>query len=244
MRRIMAMSAALILSLPVSARAAEAERPPATEKVPETPDPQEAPKVELKTFAEKLSYVLGLSTGARLRLLETEIDVAALTRGIEDGLKGRKPALTEQEATAVLREATLKKQKEMAGKNLKAAEAFLAKNKKGKGVVTTESGLQYLVLKEGDGPKPTPENQVSVHYRGTLLDGTQFDSSYDRDKPAKVPVKGVIPGWTEALQLFKVGGKYRVFIPPGLAYGEEGAGRRIGPNALLIFEIELVKIVK
>ena len=127
-------------------------------------------------------------------------------------------------------------------RNLAAGEAFLEENEKSEGVVTTRSGLQYLVLHEGDGPRPKATDSVTVHYRGTLIEGIEFDSSYERDEPASFPLQGVIPGWTEALQLMKVGSRYRIFIPSHLAYGEQGAGMMIGPNATLIFEVELLEI--
>ena len=132
--------------------------------------------------------------------------------------------------------------KELGEKNRKEGEAFLAENKKKKGVITTESGLQYMVLEKGDGPKPKATDTVSVNYRGTLIDGTEFDSSYKRGKPVTFPVKGVIAGWTEALLLMNVGSKYKLFVPPNLGYGGRGAGRLIGPEATLIFEVELLGI--
>lgn len=131
---------------------------------------------------------------------------------------------------------------DIADRNLAAGEAFLEENERSEGVVTTASGLQYLVLHEGDGPRPKASDSVTVHYRGTLIDGMEFDSSYQRDEPASFPLQGVIPGWSEALQLMRVGSRYRLFIPPHLAYGERGAGLMIGPNATLIFEVELLEI--
>ena len=122
--------------------------------------------------------------------------------------------------------------------------AFLEANKMQDGVMTTASGLQYMVIEKGDGPKPSASDRVTVHYRGTLIDGSEFDSSYSRGQPATFPVSGVIPGWVEGLQLMNVGGKYKFFIPSELAYGERGAGQRIGPNAVLIFEVELLEIAK
>ena len=209
-----------------------------------------APIEELKTPAEKLSYAMGLEIGTSLKKLPAEIDFAVFVQAIEDGFKGKEPLLTQQQAIEVKKEFAKKvneerarKRMELAEKNQKEGEAFLAENKK-KGVVTTESGLQYVVLHEGDGPKPEATDRVKVHYRGTLIDGTEFDSSYKRGTPATFSLKGVIAGWTEALQLMKVGSKNRLFIPSELAYGKRGRGPNIGPNAVLIFELELLEIVK
>jgi len=132
--------------------------------------------------------------------------------------------------------------KEMGEKNLKEGEAFLQENAKREGVVALPSGLQYEVIEEGTGKSPKPGDEVTVHYRGTLVDGTVFDSSYERGEPVTFPVEGVIPGWTEALQLMKEGAKWKLFIPPSLAYGERGAGQVIGPNATLLFEVELISV--
>ncbi|MFH1731712.1 MAG: FKBP-type peptidyl-prolyl cis-trans isomerase [Planctomycetota bacterium] len=207
---------------------------------------------EMKTLDQKFSYVVGMNMGGSLKSLGVKIDVGALMRGLADGLSGRKPALTEAEATGVMSDVRerimqrakedVEKGKDVGKKNLEAGAAFLAANAKRKGVTTTKSGLQYVVIKEGAGPKPTANDAVRVHYRGTLIDGTEFDSSYKRGKPATFPVGGVIPGWTEALQLMNVGAKCRLFIPGELAYGARGAGPTIGPNAVLIFEVELLGI--
>jgi FKBP-type peptidyl-prolyl cis-trans isomerase FklB len=157
--------------------------------------------------------------------------------------------LTEEEARAAimhlqaqLRQKQIEAMKLAGEKNQKAGEAFLAENKKKEGVVTLPSGLQYKILKAGEGKKPTAEDTVVCNYRGTLIDGTEFDSSYKRGEPATFPVRGVIKGWTEALQLMPVGSKWQLFIPPTLAYGERGAGAQIGPDATLIFEVELISI--
>jgi FKBP-type peptidyl-prolyl cis-trans isomerase FklB len=199
-------------------------------------------RTELKTPAEKVSYALGLDIGASLKRFQSGLEFDALFQGIEDSLRGSKPLLTQQEAAEIKSAFFNKIQQELAEKNLKEGQAFLAENKKKEGVITTASGLQYMVLKEGDGPKPEATDRVSVHYRGTLLDGTEFDSSFSRGRPATFQVQGVIAGWTEALQLMKVGSKYRLFIPSNLAYRERGAGQQIGPNAMLIFEVELLSI--
>lgn len=210
-----------------------------------------APIKELKTPDEKLSYAIGLEVGTSLKNLPTEIDFPVFVQAVEDGLKGKKPLLTQEQALEIkmefgkkVREERARERKELGEKNRKEGEAFLAENKKKKGVVTTESGLQYMVLHEGEGPKPKATDRVKVHYRGTLIDGTEFDSSYTRGKPATFALKGVVAGWTEALQLMKVGSKYRLFIPSELAYGKRGRGPKIGPDAVLIFELELLEIEK
>lgn len=213
------------------------------------PGEKEAPKKELKSPSEKLSYALGLDIGASLKRLETDIDLPSLVAGVQDTLDGREPLLTPQQVAEVkeeffkkMREEGAQKARDLVEKNRKEGEAFLAENKEKEGVVTTASGLQYVVLTEGEGPRPKATDQVHVHYRGMLLDGTEFDSSYKRGQPVTFPVTGVIAGWTEALQLMRVGAKYRLFIPSNLGYGERGAGQRIGPNATLIFEVELLGI--
>lgn len=204
---------------------------------------------EFSSQAERGSYAIGLDMGASLSHFRDEIDVAALIEGLTDTLTGREPRLTQQEAVTVmqefattLRERASTRRDALTETNLAKGEAFLAENKGKDGVVTTESGLQYEVLQPGTGATPTADDRVTVHYRGTLLDGTEFDSSYERGEPAAFEVGKIIPGWTEALQLMKVGAKYRLFIPPPLAYGENGAGDVIGPNATLIFEVELLGI--
>jgi len=195
-------------------------------------------KTDLKNQKEKMSYIIGMDIGNNLKKQSVEVDPNILAKGIGDALAGGKPLLTEQE----IRETMAGFQKEMAAKKKKEGEAFLAENKKKDGVKTLPSGLQYKVIKKGSGKKPTSSDTVATNYRGTLVDGTEFDSSYRRGQPATFPVKGVIPGWTEALQLMEVGSKWQLFVPSNLAYGERGAGPNIGPNATLIFEIELISI--
>lgn len=205
---------------------------------------------QMKTFDEKASYVIGRQIGQSLEGAPAKFDLKLLMRGIEDAM-GKRPSLVSAEEeqkvktefTAKVREEQTKKMAAVAEANLKAEEAFLTKNKSEKGVVTTASGLQYLELKKGSGPTPKESDRVKVHYRGKLLDGTEFDSSYARNEPAVFPVNGVIPGWTEALQLMATGSSYRVFVPSKLAYGTRGAGQAIGPNAMLVFEVELLEIV-
>ena len=205
----------------------------------------------LKTDKEKVSYSIGLDIGTNFKRQSVELDSKALAAGIADGLSGAKPALTEDEVKKVLadfqqqmraRAAAMAQQ--AAEDNKKKGEAFLAENKKQKGVVTLPSGLQYKILKEGKGAKPKATDTVSVHYRGTLVDGTEFDSSVKRGQPAEFPVNQVIQGWTEGLQLMPVGSKWQLFIPSDLAYGAQGAGNMIGPNSTLIFEVELLEIKK
>jgi FKBP-type peptidyl-prolyl cis-trans isomerase FklB len=203
----------------------------------------------LKSQKDKISYIIGMDIGRNLQKGSIDFDPDILAKGIKDALSGGKPLLTEQEireTTAVFQKQLMAKQEEVAKKlgekNKKEGEAFLAENKKKEGVKTLPSSLQYKVIKEGTGKKPKITDTVTTHYRGTLIDGIEFDSSYRRGKPASFPVNGVIPGWTEALQLMGEGAKWQLFVPPNLAYGERGAGRDIGPNATLIFEIELISI--
>jgi len=195
----------------------------------------------------KSSYAIGANVGASLKRQGVDVEPAALAEGVKDALAGTQSRLSQEEGHAVMtrlqqsmqaKHDTL--QKAAADKNKREGEAFLAKNKKEPGVTTTASGLQYMIVKEGTGRTATLADTVTANYRGTLIDGTEFDSSYKRGEPAKFPVSGVIPGWTEILQRMKVGSKYKVFIPSNLAYGEKGAGQQIGPNATLIFEIELL----
>jgi len=203
--------------------------------------------VKLDQPKQRISYTIGLNIGRDFVSQDVDVDTAALMAGVRDGLGGQKPRLSDEEMLAevkAFREAMMAKQeakqKELATKNQTEGAAFLAKNAKEPGVVVRESGLQYKVLKEGAGPMPKADSIVSVHYRGTLLDGSEFDSSYERNEPLTLPVGGVIPGWTEALTLMKEGSKWQLFIPAALAYGEAGAPPAIGPNATLIFEVELL----
>ncbi|HVI08735.1 MAG TPA: FKBP-type peptidyl-prolyl cis-trans isomerase [Candidatus Binatia bacterium] len=208
-----------------------------------------AAPLTLKTDKEKFSYALGMKMGQNLHRQEVPVDAAILARGLKDALAGGKTLLTDEEAQAAivqvqkdLREKQEAKRKEEGDANKKQGEAFLAENKAKDGVKTTADGLQYKVLTDGTGPKPAADDTVTVNYKGTLINGTEFDSSYKRGQPASFPVSGVIKGWTEALQLMPVGSKWQVFIPSDLAYGERGAGANIGPNSTLIFEVELISI--
>ena len=207
----------------------------------------------LKTEKDKFSYALGMNTAKRmgegLKKQSVPFDSAIFVRGMKDGFAGGKMLLTDDEAQAVLtamqkqvHEQQQAKIEQAAEGNKKEGEAFLAANKSKEGVVTLPSGLQYKILTAGTGPKPTTSDSVVCNYRGTLINGTEFDSSYKRGQPATFPVTGVIKGWTEALQLMPVGSKWQLFIPADLAYGDRGAGADIGPGSTLIFEIELLSI--
>lgn len=207
-------------------------------------------KLDLKDTKQKSSYAIGMDIGGNFKKQEIDIDGKAMAAGIADALAG-KAQLTEAEKTQVLTEfrqsmmaKMMEKEKAAGEKNVKAGEDFLAANAKKEGVKTTASGLQYKVLKAGDGKgkTPKPTDTVKVHYHGTLIDGSVFDSSVERGEPAEFPVNGVIAGWTEVLQLMKEGDKWQVYIPSKLAYGERGAGGKIGPNATLIFDVELIKV--
>ena len=213
-------------------------------------DPAAEPDADLpfETKTERISYCIGVDIGSNMKRQGVEIDPEILAKGLSDALFDREVLIDEDKRHEILmafsneiRQEQQRRLKEMAEANQKAADAFLAENAKKEGVVTLPSGLQYKVIAEGDGPTPKRTDTVSTHYRGTLLDGTEFDSSHNRGQPAKFPVGGVIRGWTEALQLMKVGSKWHLFVPPALAYGERG-GRNIEPNSALIFEIELLGI--
>jgi FKBP-type peptidyl-prolyl cis-trans isomerase FklB len=203
----------------------------------------------LKDTKDKLGYGIGLDMGKTFKKQGLEISTDALLKGFKDGFSGAEPKLSEEEIkatfTAVQQEMAKKQMEEAAkvsAKNLKDGADYLAANKKKAGIITTASGLQYKVITTGKGPKPTATSVVKTHYRGTLLDGTEFDSSYKRNEPAEFEVGQVIKGWTEALQLMNVGSKWQLYIPAELAYGERGAGGTIGPNSALIFDVELISI--
>jgi FKBP-type peptidyl-prolyl cis-trans isomerase FklB len=203
----------------------------------------------LKTDKDKLSYALGMDIGGSLKSQAIDIDPDKFAQGVKDMVEGNKALLTNEEFQSTMQkfqQEMVAKQadqsKVIAEKNKAEGEAFLAENRKKDGVVTTESGLQYIVLEEGSGDSPKATDTVSVHYKGSLINGVEFDSSYSRNEPASFPVNGVIPGWTEALQLMKPGAKWKVFLPSDIAYGERGAGQQIGPNSTLIFEVELLSI--
>ncbi len=210
-----------------------------------------APKVKLETSIDSVSYAIGVLFGKSNKeqlknvpsgdQINNQIMAAAFTTVVaSDG----DALISDEEANTMVNNFFQNESKKVAQKNLEEGNAFLEKNKTREGVVTTESGLQYEIITEGKGPKPTADDQVKVDYTGTLIDGTVFDSSVDRGQPATFGVGQVIPGWTEALELMPVGSKWKIYIPADLAYGERGAGSTIGPNAALIFEVELLEIVK
>ena len=202
----------------------------------------------LKDQKAKDSYSLGYEFGSNLKRQGVEVDADVLFSAVRDAMDDKKPVLSTEEIRDTLKQLRQKvivlqdrRFRELAAKNLEEGKAFLAANKTKEGVVTLPSGLQYKMLKEGNGPSPKATDAVTVHYRGTLIDGTEFDSSYRRCEPAAIHVNGVIRGWTEALQLMKVGSKWQIFVPSELAYGEDKFGR-IPPNSILIFEIELLSV--
>jgi FKBP-type peptidyl-prolyl cis-trans isomerase len=205
-------------------------------------------KSALKDQKDRASYSIGHDIGSTFKKQNVDLNPEAILAGMKDALAG-KDALSKDERDKVLeaftKEMTDKQaaaSKEAAAKNAAEGEKFLAENKKKEGVKVTASGMQYKVLKEGTGPMPKETDTVVTNYKGTLIDGTEFDSSYKRGEPASFPVNRVIKGWTEALQMMKTGSKYELVIPANLAYGERGAGREIGPNSTLIFEVELLSI--
>ena len=224
------ITVALILSLFGGAVLAQKKEPPKTQK-------------------EKVSYSIGINIGKNMKMQGLDIDQGFFTQGLKDGLNNAKTAMSDKDMEATMKtfsqEMTTKmqaKQKADGEKNSKAGEAFLAANKKKDGVITLASGLQYKVIKMGTGPKPTSLQIVTCNYRGTFIDGKEFDSSTRYGRPAEFPVNGVIKGWTEALQLMPVGSKWELYIPSDLAYGEKGSQPTNRPNSTLIFEIELLSI--
>ena len=215
---------------------------------PQTGSPGE--NASLETADQKASYGIGRNIGQGLEPVADRIDIDAFARGLRDALNEEEPAVeqavldtTLQSFQMELQQAQQRQMAEKAETNKAAADSFLAANAEREGVQTTDSGLQYEVIEQGDGAKPGPEDTVTVHYRGTLPDGTQFDSSYDRDEPAVFPVQGVIPGFAEGLQLMSVGSKYKLYISPDLGYGSMGQGP-IPPNSALVFEVELLDVTK
>ena len=246
-----------------TAAPAKAAHPSTTKKPATAAKP--ATTLTLKTQKEKASYALGMNIGSGFKRQGVPVDPAIVARGLRDAMTGAKPLLTDDEAKAAFAElktemnqkmqaqqqemqAKMQEQQakahEAAAPNIKEGEAFLAANKTKEGVVTLPSGLQYKILTAGTGPKPTASDTVSCNYRGTLLNGKEFDSSYKRGQPLEIPVGRVIKGWTEALQLMPVGSKWQLFIPSDLAYGDAGAGDDIPPGSTLIFEVELLSIVE
>ena len=220
-----------------AAPAAEAKEPAAIEPSP------------FKTEKETISYTLGMSVGRSLKMQSLDVDVDVFLQGMKDTLSGGKTLLTEQQVADTMRALQQKMRaqqqqlmKELAEKNTREGEAFLAENAKKEGVVVLPEGLQYKVLTEGTGPTPQQADTVMVNYRGTLIDGMEFDSSAKSDGPIPLTINNVVKGMQEALKLMKVGSKWQIFIPSVLAYGERGAGTFIGPNAAIVFDVELVSI--
>jgi len=204
-------------------------------------------QVEIKTKQDSLAYAIGLQWGKNLKTDDLILNTTVIKQGIEDSFKDA-PKFTDEQIQTILtslqqelQDKRMKQQQEAATGNLKKGEVFLEQNKTKEGVKATPSGLQYKVLKEGTGKSPVSTDKVKVHYHGTLIDGKVFDSSVQRGEPITFPLNGVIPGWTEGLQLMKEGGKYRFFIPAGLAYGAQGSGA-IGPNEVLIFDVDLIEV--
>jgi len=246
MKKLTSLAALLLLTAAVAVRAEQ--QPSAQQPAPTPAQPQAASGDKPQSLEDKASYIIGFNLGSNLKQQEIPVNGDLIIKGLRDGLGGAPGLLTNDEIQAAMTEfqqqmmaKQQEKMKAVGEKNKKEADEFLAANKTKPGVITTASGLQYQVLQEGTGPVPKPTDQVTVNYKGTLLDGKVFDSSYERNQPATFTVGQVIPGWVEALQLMKVGSKFKLFIPPALAYGENGAGQEIGPNSLLIFEVELLK---
>lgn len=252
MKKLFSISALLLLAAGSAAFTQQAAQQPAQQPATQQPAQQPAQGAPGKpeSVEDRASYAIGLNIGRNMKAQEVPVNVELLVKGLRDALAGTNPALTDEEMQAAvtsLQQSVMAKQQEKmkveGDKNQKAADEFLAKNKAKEGVKTTASGLQYEVLKEGTGATPKPTDKVTVHYTGTLLDGTKFDSSVDRGEPVTFGVNQVIAGWTEALQLMKVGGKYKLYVPPALGYGPQGAGNgEIGPNSLLIFDVELIGV--
>ncbi len=231
--------AGLLFALPL----ASCRRQPANEPAATTG------QVELKSYADRVSYMLGTDIGNSLRGSDAGINPALVSRGLEDSYQGKPLLLSAEEIAKLKSEFAAKLQQDyqaklkiLGEKNRAEGEAFLAANRKKAGVITTASGLQYQVLTQGKGPRPGPNARVKVNYRGLLVDGKEFDSSYRRGTPAELQVASLIPGWSEALQLMPVGSKYRFVLPPSLAYGDKEVDPKVGPNSTLIFEIELLGI--
>jgi FKBP-type peptidyl-prolyl cis-trans isomerase len=205
----------------------------------------------LESDAQKFGYAIGVDLGKSLQPVKQDVDIAALKAGIDDAFSDATPKLDDAAREAIKQTVAQKMQERQkaereaqSAKSKEAGDAFLAENGKKEGVKTTASGLQYEVMTEGKGERPTAESRVTVHYKGTLINGEEFDSSYSRGQPVTFPLANVIPGWTEGVQLMTPGSKYKFVIPAALAYGERGAGVKIGPNETLIFEVELISIEK
>ncbi len=255
-----AMRWAMTLSMALLVGTAFAQQAPVVNQTPQetqavNPEPEAAVAVktekEMPAFEsrkDKVSYAFGVDLARDLKRQKADLNVDLLIRALTDALAGRDLVMTDEEVTATLKTVEMEQKQDfdhaktmIALKNKKAVEAFVAENVKKEGVVTLPSGLQYKILKQGDGKMPAVDDTIVCQYTGTLIDGSEFDSSYKRNQAATVPVRGPIPGLTQALQLMPVGSKWQIFIPPHLAFGEKAVGG-IGPNAMLIFEVELISI--
>jgi FKBP-type peptidyl-prolyl cis-trans isomerase len=250
MRKLLTLAAVLLVVAAMAAGAQQSGQPaqqPTAAQAPQPAAPPAAGKPE--SLEDRASYIIGQNLGRSLRTAEVKVNEDLVIKGFRDALSGAPSLLTEAETNETMQsfqqqiqQQQQAKQQALGEKNKTEGDAFLAKNKERAGVKTTASGLQYEVVKEGTGPTPKATDTVTVHYTGTLIDGTKFDSSVDRGEPATFVLNQVIPGWTEGVQLMKVGSKYKFYIPAALGYGERGAGGVIGPNAPLIFEVELLSI--
>lgn len=247
--RMLYVAAAAVALFATTASAQQPGRQPAAGQSPGAPAGKAPAGGALKDQKQKVSYCFGLDIGRTLKMQAVDIDPQVLVKGLQDGLSGAAALLTDEQIQQVMQQfqqemeaRSAEKSKTMSVANKQQETQFLAANKAKQGIVALPSGLQYKVLKKGTGPTPKKSDLVQAHYRGTLLDGTVFDSSYDRGEAATFPVDGVIDGWKEALQLMPVGSKWQLFVPSELAYGERSPSPRIGPNAMLIFEVELLGI--
>jgi FKBP-type peptidyl-prolyl cis-trans isomerase FklB len=245
MQKLLALSALLLLAAAGTVRAQSKPAAPATPPAAAKPAAPAPGKPE--SLHDRAAYIIGFNLGRSLQQQDVDVNPDLIIKGIRDAISGSPSLLSEEETQTAMngfqQEMSTRhaeKTKALGEKNKKEGEAFLAANKAKSGVTTTASGLQYEVIQDGNGPKPKIGDEVSVNYRGTLLDGTVFDSSYDRGQPVTFGVGDVIPGWVEALQLMKTGSKWKIYLPAALAYGEAGAGNAIGPNQTLVFEVELL----
>ncbi len=244
MRSIWIATLLCATGLPMMTVNAEEAAPVAPPAAMTPPAPAAPTAEETRNAIETVSYMIGLQVGGEMSEQYIELDPQLVAKGVADAAAGKQPELKDEDlrsAAMTLQKVARAKATAMAAKNKADGEAFLTKNKDAEGVKTTASGLQYKVIAQGDGKgkQPVASDQVTVHYKGTLLDGTEFDSSYKRGEPATFPLGGVIKGWTEGLQLMRVGDKYQLFVPYQLAYGEQGRGKTIPPASLLVFEVEL-----
>lgn len=252
MKKFLTLSAALLVAAAGAAHGQAgkpAQKPAAPAAATAQPAPAAAPSGKPESLQDKASYTIGLNLGKSLKTNDIQANIDLIVKGLRDGLGGGAALLTDEEMQTTMQTLQTQvsaqqeaKHKALGEKNKAEGEAFLAKNKEKPGVKTTASGLEYEVISEGTGSMPKPTDSVTVNYKGTLMDGTVFDSSYDRKEPVTFVLNQVIPGWTEGVQLMKVGSKYKFYIPSALGYGERGAGNTIGPNAPLVFEVELISI--